>query len=66
MAVARKKGRDTGLLDIKWFCGGQLSRAEMPKRILFMDALFRTVNGKIRKADINTSTLGPQLIRNRD
>ena len=52
VAVARQPGQEVGIVDLKAFCKGRLSAPETPKHILFVDELPKTVNGKVRKADI--------------
>ncbi|MGE4322150.1 MAG: class I adenylate-forming enzyme family protein [Sphingobium sp.] len=52
VAVARQPDQQIGVPELKAFCKGRLSPPETPKHILFVDELPKTVNGKVRKADI--------------
>jgi len=52
VAVARSTHRDVTAADLITFCHGKLSRPETPKHVVFVEELMKTVNGKLRKADI--------------
>ena len=57
VAVAREAGTEIDLQEIKRFCAGRLSPPETPKHIIFVDALEKTINGKVRKTEIKAWTI---------
>jgi len=54
-AIVLKIGVACTEADVVAFCDGRLARFKIPKQIVFVDELPRTVSGKVRKAELRRS-----------